>query len=539
MSTERTLFDIARMRLARWIAGGRRSAPRATGTRMYHNARSSRLTVGWNAPNNSADSELVSSLVTLRARSRALVRDAPYAKRAKIVVVNNIVGTGIGMQAQVKTARGNKLDDAANTAIEEAWAEWCEAESCHTGGRLHFSDMERQLMGQVFEGGEIFIRMHPLRLGRSLVPLALEIVEPERLAEEYTHPLVVGQNIYKLGVEMDGFGRPLRFWMKRWHPSEVRFNSPTTDQLYPVPADQMFHLAVVDRWPQTRGEPWLHAAARRLNDMDGYSEAEIVAARGAASYMGIITNKEGEAELPEPDPNNPTESPNFDLEPGAVEELPPGKEFELVSPNRPNPAMDPFMRMMLREVAAGSHVSYESISGDYSQSNLSSSRMGQQESRDDYRALQQFFIRSFRRRLHREWLQRAMFAGAIPAIDPLQYALNPRRFEAVAFKPRGWAYINPKEDVEAAILAIRAGLGSRTLEIARNGNGVDREDMDELREQEIKAAQEKKLVYTTDPAEFDNAGKKHQAQEEPNAEPQAQPPAARDGTILPMRANHA
>lgn len=531
------MFNDARRWLARQIApkAARRGAPPQQ-VRMYHSARASRLTAGWDAPNNSADSELVSSLMVLRARSRALVRDAPYAKRAKVVVVNNIIGTGIGVQAQVKFPRGKLMEDV-NAGIEAAWHEWCEADSCHTGGRLHFSDLERQLMGQVFEAGEIFVRIHPLRLGRSLVPLALEIVEPERLAEEYSQPIVAtGTNTYKLGVEMDRFGRPLNFWMKHLHPSEARYGSATIDQIFPVPADQMFHLAPVDRWPQTRGVPWLHAAARRLNDMDGYSEAEIVAARGAASYMGIITNEDGDVDLPEADPDNPTASPTFDLEPGAVEELGPGKKFEFVSPNRPNPAMDPFMRMMLREVAAGSHVSYEAVSGDYSQSNLSSSRMGQQEIRDDYRAMQQWFIRSFRCRLHSIWLERAVLAGAIPAIPLVDYANNRRRFEAAAFKPRGWSYINPKEDVEAAILSIRGGLSTRTHEIARYGNGLDREDVDEMRRQEL--AESSDLVYTTDPEMFDNAGKEHPPEQAAAAAPEDAVPAD-DGAarVVPFRSN--
>jgi capsid protein len=138
------------------LARSTRSTPKTTarftsrsGARMYANAKSSRLTNGWNAPDNSADSELISSLRVLRGRSRALVRDAPYAKRAKVVVVNNVIGTGIGMQAQVKNRNG-KLIVEVNAAIEAAWHEWCEAENCHTGGRLHFADLERQLMGQVF-----------------------------------------------------------------------------------------------------------------------------------------------------------------------------------------------------------------------------------------------------------------------------------------------------------------------------------------------------------------------------------------------------
>src|SRR3990170_2093860 len=55
--------------------------------RMYSSAKQSRLTSGWGQLVTSADSELLSSLRVLRSRSRALIRDAAYAKRAKIIVV--------------------------------------------------------------------------------------------------------------------------------------------------------------------------------------------------------------------------------------------------------------------------------------------------------------------------------------------------------------------------------------------------------------------------------------------------------------------
>src|SRR5258708_4707908 len=108
---------------------------------MYQAARPSRLNSGF-ISTTSADSELVSSLQQLRNRSRQLVRDAAYAKRAKVIIQNNVVGSGIGLQAQVMTTRGD-LRESVNDDIEEAWDDWACGDSCHTGGALHFSDLER------------------------------------------------------------------------------------------------------------------------------------------------------------------------------------------------------------------------------------------------------------------------------------------------------------------------------------------------------------------------------------------------------------
>src|SRR5574340_290923 len=190
--------------------------------------------------------------------------------------------------------------------------------------------------------------------------------------------------------------------------------------------------------------------------------------------MGIITGPEGPNLAPSGTDN---QQPELDLEPGAVQRLPGGEQFELVAPNRPNPNMDPFMRMMLREVAAGCGPSYESLSRDYSQSNFSSSRMGLLDDRDLWRTLQQWFIRSFREPLHKEWLQQAVLAKAIPSIGVAEYVANRAKFEAVAFKPRGWSWVDPVKEVEAYVRAVRSGFMTVSDVIALTGGGQDLEDM--------------------------------------------------------------
>lgn len=464
--------------------------------RAYAAAGGGRLTAGWVGSDSSADAELAAALRTMRGRSRALIRDASYAKQARRLVVNNVIGTGIGMQAQVRSTR-NQLFARVNDEIESAWREWCRAGSCHTGGTLQFAALERQLMAQVFDAGEVFVRLHLRPFGDSQVPLALEVIEAERIADEF---VIAGSGggPARLGVECDDFGRPMAYWIRQRHPGDVGVYGSDRDALIRVPADQMIHLYVADRWPQRRGEPWLHTAARRLNDMDGYSEAEIVAARGAASYMGIIETPEPEG-LPadENDQDGSATQYEAELEPGIIKRLAPGEKFASFDPSRPNAQMDPFMRMMLREVAAGAGVSYESLSRDYSQSNYSSSRLALLDDRDVWRVLQQWFVTAFREPLHRIWLQQAVLARAVPAVPADEYLLNPRKFDAVAFKPRGWSWVDPTKEVEAFKEAVRAGFTTVTDVVAQTAGGKDLEDVIAERRRELDAFQEAGIEVDT------------------------------------------
>jgi lambda family phage portal protein len=491
-------LDALRTRIARLISP---RAPARTGQRAYHAAQGGRLTAGWQSSNSSADAELVGGLQKLRGRSRALIRDAAYAKRAKTIVVNNVIGGGIGLQAQVKFPRG-ALDQRVNDGIESAWEEWTRAAHCHTGGKLHFADLERLVMGQVFEAGELLIRKHYLRLPGSAVPLALEVIEPERLADQYSIGRQQNGNEVRMGVEIDSFQRPVAYWLHAVHPGDVAIGAGDRDRLIRVPAAEMIHLYIVDRWPQVRGEPWLHAVARRLNDMDGYSEAEIVAARGAAAYMAFIKTPDSS---PIPVDDQIGDQRVVDMSPGIVEQLPPGWDVVMNNPNRPNPAMDPFMRMMLREVAAGVGVSYESLSRDYSQSNYSSSRLSLLDDRDLWRVLQGWIIRSFRQELHRDWMNQAVLAGAIPEIRVDDYATNRQRFDAAFFKPRGWSWVDPTKEVAAYKEAVLAGFITVSDVISQTGNGRDLEDVLQERRRELDMMEALDLEFDTeytDPADM-------------------------------------
>jgi lambda family phage portal protein len=496
---------------------------------MYAAARGTLTTSGFGSGGNtSADAELSTSLANLRARSRQIVRDSGYGKRARLIVVNNVIGCGVGMQAQVMTTRGD-MNARINQAIEDAWCSWTEADQCHTGGALHFHDLERASVGQVFEAGECIIRMHYRPFGRSRVPLALELVEPERLPLDGTSPGALAPgNEMRLGIECDGFGRAIAYWIRQRHPGDIRAVSGASDRYERVPASDIFHLRIIDRWPQTRGEPWMHTAVRKLDEMNEYTGSEVSAARASSYYFATITTPEDDR--PHVDEEDDDGLGSMNIEPLTVQELKPGEELNFHTPNRPNASLDPFMRHMLREVAAGCGVSYESLSRDYSQSNYSSSRLALLDDRDMWKVVQQWWIRNFRRPLHRIWLQQAVLVGAIPALPPQTYAADMARYEAVLFKPRGWSWVDPTKEVAAYKEAIKAGLTTITDVVAATAGGQDIEDVIATRSRELQMLKEAGIEVDTtvvDPLEMAQA-------KTPSPVSNEQTPADEGGRVYPL-----
>jgi lambda family phage portal protein len=514
--------------LQRWNAERelqRKKVAAVDSKRMYAGAQFNRLTSDWTALNTSADSEILTSLRLLRARSRELVRDNAHAKNAIRIIQNNVVGTGVVFQAQVADARG-KLLTGLNDAIEEEYAEWCAAEICHTGGKLHMPDLLRLVIAQVAEAGEVLIRKVRQPFGGGRTPLALEVLEADRLLDNWQTARAPNGNAIRMGVEVDQWGRPVAYWLYPTHPGDFQFRSFEASNYIRVPADDIIHLYLVERWPQTRGVPWFHTVLRRLNDMKGYGEAEIVAARASANIVGFIKAPEG----PVPDAIDGNRQV-MDAEPGTFKYLGSGEDFVGFNPSRPNAALEPFMRFMLREIGAGVGVSYESLSRDYSQSNYSASRLSLLDDRDLWRVLQGWLIRNLCAPIKRDWLSASVLAGVVNIPD---FYSKQRKYQRDRWKPRGWSWIDPTKEVTAYKMAVRAGFMSASDVIAQTNGGADIEDVYKSRRAELDMAAEMGLVFDTDPAMVDEKDKAVDSPAEPAPDPDS--PEANESDVEPPEA---
>lgn len=455
--------------------------------RGYDAARRGRLSSDWVTGSGSADSELYVSLSTMRDRSRDMIRNNPYAASAQRIVRNNVVGVGIGFQSQIKFPDGT-LDDKLNTEIEGKFLEWSRKKNCHTAGILSLNEICNTILSQAFEAGEILIRKRFMAFGDSRIPFALEVIEADRLADRYNRQRDNNGHTIRMGVEVDQWGRPVAYFFLKGHPGDYGLGIALTD-LERVPANEVIHLYIAERFPQTRGVPWLHTAISRLRDMGGYTEAEVVAARSSACIAGFIHSESDDS------PEN-KEGSVLQVKPGAFVHLAPGEDISAFNPNRPTNSLEPFMRFMIREVATGIGVSYESLSRDYSQSNYSSSRLSLLDDRITWRILQGWLVSNFLYEVYKDWLNMAVLCGEVRIRD---FETDPQKYRQARFRPPGWSWIDPTKEVQAYKEAVKAGFMTLSDVIAQTGQGSDLEDLLKTRRAELDKQKELDLKFDTDP----------------------------------------
>jgi len=507
----------------------RRKAPAATAAkpevvaprrRLYEGAKISRLTSDWVTSSTSADAEISGSLIRLRNRARQLVRDSDYARQAVRAVRNNVIGTGIKMQAQVQMRRGGKPDQRVNDLIEGAWKRWGRAKTCHTAGRLSFNEIERLVVGAMAESGEVFIRLVRQPFGGSDVPLALEVIEADLLDETKDGYLRQGEE-WRMGVRVDEWQRPLAYAFLTRHPGDNR-PAPIGREHVIVPAEDVIHLMVAERPHQTRGVTWFASAIKRLHHLSGYEEAEVVRARASSSLMGFVTSPEGE--LLGDDVYDGDRVSQF--EPGVFKYLAPGESVTVPQLDAPDGQFEPFVRAMLRAMAAGLGVSYETISRDFSQTNYSSSRLSLLEDRENWRALQQYLIANFHVPVFEAWLDAAVAVGALPLPA---YQEQRERYQAVHWVPRGWEWVDPEKEGKAYRDAVRNGFMTQAEVVMTRGG--DFQELISQRSAEIEQTNQLGLVFDINPGQVAAGGMAQPSDPMDSADPASDDTSTDDAAI--------
>lgn len=443
--------------------------------RKYDAAIISRLTSSWAAGNLSANADIYRSLDTLRNRSRDLCQNNTYARKFLSMVADNIVGAGgIVLQARVYDAPG-KPDTAANDAVENAWARWSARGVCDASGQYTFRDMCNMLARCAARDGEFMVRILRGRDAGNDFGFSLQILDIDRLDTSFNR-VDPNQNDVRMGVEINAYGRPVAYWLKTNHPGDMWLASQNrSDRRVRVPAADILHRFMADRPEQLRGVPWMHASMTQLNNLGGYEEAAIIAARVGASKMGFFTSPDGDLS-PLADGTDEEAIPYTDADPGTFGTLPAGYDFQPFNPDYPHAMFGDFVKAALRGAASGMEVAYHSLGNDLEGVNFSSIRSGTLEERSLWMAKQQWFIDAFLEPVYLEWIKSALAFGQVTLFNGSALSANKLdKFSSHAWQPRRWQWVDPLKDIEASIAAINAGLKA-PQDIAAE-MGLDYEDV--------------------------------------------------------------
>lgn len=449
-------------------------------TRHYEAAEPGRRTQGWARQIGDANVANRRALVELRLHVRDLMRNNGWARRGRQKIVNGIVADG--MRPRVIGANG--------AAAMELWKKWADTSQCHDEGRLTMAGLQAAIIRGVTDGGEVLVRRRIRKLDDGLaIPLQLQLLESDFLdhSKDNWSPMV-GEPLTIQGIEFDALGRRAAYWVYDKHPGANGFSGASRRIL----ASEIAHVFLPERMGQVRGIPWFAPAVLKLKDFNDFDDATLVRNRIAACFVAFIENPDGDVTQ-----LGATDTVNRDplveeFQPGMIVDLPAGRKVSFGQP----PVMTEYQsytQTNLRWIAAAIGVPYESLTGDYSQSNFSSARAANLEFFDSVTAWRRdMLVPAFCSRVWEWAMDAARLAGYIQEIPGAEWTGAPMPM------------IEPDREARAAQLQVRTGMKTPS-EVIREQGYDPKEFLDEY-EKDQKDLADRGIVFDSIVAKVTQSG---------------------------------
>lgn len=500
----------------------------------YENAKDRPEFRGWSSTFGSADSDIIPDLETLRSRARDLDRNNGIAGGAVRTAVDSTVGVGLKL---VSIPEYRLLGNDASWAeewsrqVEALWRIYSSSVDFDASRRQAFSGMTRMVARSFMTNGEALAL--PLWIDRgNRFRTAFQVLEADRLS---TPTAMLEGSTLRGGVEMDQYGAPIAYWIRKTHPGDTIQVGVSQSEWERVPAftswgrRRVIHVYDRQRPEQSRGVPAFASSLATFRMMERYQRAELQAAivnamvalvvespmapEQTAAMFGAAAGVDGvDAATAYAEKRKQYE---ITMQGGMILPLALGDKAYSHNPQRPATAFGAFIESLARQIGASVNMPYELILKDWSKTNYSSARAALLEAWRTFLSTRQLIADLWAQPVFELWLEEAVSSGEIEAPD---FYVNIQLYARAKWIGPGRGWVDPVKEAQAAQMRMDAGLS--TLEMEAAEQGLDWEELAEQRSRERSRLAELKdpaANFSADPAMTDavnEADAKEQRQQE-------------------------
>ncbi len=389
----------------------------------WHGGSKSRRSVKeWSFLKGDPDSVHSNELPVLRERSVDLFRNANLATGALRTNRTAVIGAGLILQSRIDRkflGMSNEAADEWEANTEREFRLHFDSQECDIERNRDFGELQRQALMAMFLKGDVFVNLPMLSRPGSPYKLKVQLIDGERV----TNKTAMGNTPTLVeGVEKDGFGAPVAYWVANHYPFETTIKKEKTwTRLKAFGAKtgrrNVLHICENEQLDQTRGIPYLAPVIESLRGLGQYTESEIQAAVISSYFTVFIKSETGEFMNPM-EPTSETGATTTDdelkLGSGAVAALAPGEDIEIANPNRPNTAFDDFIKAGARQIGAALELPFEFVIKHFTAS-YSASRASILEAWRVFRARRTWFTNKFCKPIYEAWMEEAVASGRIKA----------------------------------------------------------------------------------------------------------------------------
>lgn len=473
----------------------------------------------------SPDGELNMYRDRIVARVRDLVRNDGWASGAVTRILDNAIGANFRPIVKpdyraLAAYSGNPAFDAKwadefGRAVEAHWRSWSNdpGRYCDAQRNLTVSQMMRLGFRHKLVDGDALAMLlwlpGRIGLGRARFATTVQIIDPDRLSNPQ---LRFDQQSMRGGVEVDEYGAAQAYWIRRAHQGDW-FSAAESVQWDRIPRETDWGRPIIvhdydhDRAGQHRGGAGvLTPVLQRLKMLAKYDSTELDAAIINAIFGAYIESPYDhqlvEQSLGDTEELNAYQQSRSEfhserrimLGEARMPIMFPGEKIATVSAARPNSNFEAFEAAVLRNFAAGTGLSAQQVSNNWSDVNYSSARGALLEAWKTLSVRRTNFAQGFAQPIFGAFLEEIMDIHDLPlpnnAPDYLECRAAYARCEWMG-PGRGW--IDPVAEKQGAVLGMDAGLSTLEAEAAENV-GADWEEILDQRARELQAFKERGLT---------------------------------------------
>lgn len=393
---------------------------------------------GFNASEASTNfnNEVFRDIASLKKRSRHLYQNDPYSKRIPHLIANNVVGSGI--VATVKTSNGT---NARTADLQAKWESFATNKNIDFNERNDFYSLTHLCLRSVVVDGEVFVVRRRVPTKYNEYGIQIQVLESDFLdTTKYQSNLPNGEGYIWYGVQFNKFDKVEGYWLYDKHPNEADAKSNFFKK------EDVCHVFLTERPGQLRGVPWSASTLLKQRDLGDYEDAELYGKKATATITAIVTNTSPDSITN--DGTKPADDRFDSFTPGTVNYMKPGEsiQFPQLPQNYQYPA---YISTQYRAIAAGIGVTYETLTGDLSNVNFSSGRMGWIEMHRNIEVWQwQLIIPQFCDVVFNWFVDQLKMLVVIPSTTAVTVGWTPPRREM----------IDPLKEINAIIKQLRSSL---------------------------------------------------------------------------------
>lgn len=461
----------------------------------------------YDSESGSAKRDIEENRKLLRERTRDLVMNAPLGAAAVNAMNTNVVGAGLVPMPRIdyeflgmtrKAAK--KLEDL----IKREFKIWASSTLCDNNDQNTFYELQQIAFSDWLRNGEEFILLRQEKAS-DVMPyqLRLKLVEADRICtpgslggeyDGFDRQLKNG-NVVMNGVEIAKNGKVVAYHIASGYPGEygaVRLKWTRVPKRGEITGNpNILHIYHAERADQYRGVPFLAPVIATLKQLTRYEEAEIMAAVINSFFNIFITTETGHDVAgfggvdEEEEENGTGETDNgiygtesstglqddeITVGTGTVTELKTGEDVKAVESTHPSANFDSFVSAMCTHVGAALEIAPEVLLKKFS-NNFSASKGALNETWKAFTKRRGWFVNDFCQPVYELWFAEAVSKGRIHAPGFFNNPLIRAAYVNAKWNGPAQGYMNPLQEVNAAVVRIQNGLSTHEDECASMSGG--------------------------------------------------------------------